>query len=84
VADYDVWILPTQISIANHKAGGNPRKLLVNLLDVFFTRKTLASSSAKGSRKAHNKSEREGLSKSLNKVVLGAIKTYVLNSLKKT
>ena len=55
--------------------------MLINMLDIFFTRETLARSSAKGTRVAHN--NLAGLSKLLNAVVLSALKEFILKTFKK-
>ena len=80
IPEFDVWLTPSQLSTCLHRANGNPRKLIANFLDTFFSRETLAQSSAKGSRSAHNSNMKTA---ALNTFVIQAIVQYVLKSFKK-
>ncbi|KAL3848412.1 hypothetical protein ACJMK2_019270 [Sinanodonta woodiana] len=77
VADNDVYLTKTQLSQANHKANGNLRKLVIDLLDTFFTRDRLAESSALGAKSAHNKKD-DKASVPWSSMVLSSLKQYVL------
>ena len=83
MVDYDVWITASQLSLATHRANNQPRKMLINMLDIFFTRETLAISSAKGTRVAHN-NKMDAQSKPLNAIVLSALKEFILKTFKKS
>ncbi|XP_069137448.1 uncharacterized protein [Argopecten irradians] len=82
IPDVEVYLTPQQLAQVVQKAGNNPRKLVINLLEVFFSKETLAVSSAKGQRSAHNNKSAEKTS-ALPPAVVTAIKGYTIKHLKK-
>jgi hypothetical protein len=80
VPSMDVFLSQQQISQALLAAGGKPRKLVLYLLDSFFSREILGKSSAKGARNAHNASVQ---TKALPQIVVGAVKEFVLRTFRK-
>ena len=79
IPEFDVWQTPSQLSTCLHRANGNPRKLIANFLDTFFSRGTLAQSNTKGSRSAHNSNMKTA---AFNTFVIYTIVPHLLKSFK--
>ena len=75
MANRNIYIPQTKLSTAL-LVGTDPRKLSIQLLEIFFTREQLANGNASGKRQAHNNSSIP--TKQLNQLVLQAILDFVL------